>query len=254
MTESRDVLLTKKHDMLICPKCQFSMILTDESPLGRYVETWKNHAEDIFPILRPEMVQSDLSNPRLFFLYEDCYHSLLIGRYNASIVLMGVLLEALMKERIMLKLGIDYHKPYGPCLNVIERNKLMDIEHIHFLRKFKDEVRNPYQHADDAAILKDLFTPVWRFEFKELDPKKLLEFIRDARSGRIKPTIVPVADLPEIRAIQKQYYDRERAIELFNRVCDFLRDANIKYFKQEDYEEHHRKFGSKLNSFKFHKI
>ena len=137
--------------MLVCPDCQFSVVLTGESPLPRYIDTWKNHAEEIFPTLRPEMWQSDLPIPKLFFLYEDCYHTLLIGKYNASIIIMGVLLEALMKERIMLILGIEYTRPFDACLRVIEKNRLMNVDDICFLRKFKNEVRNPYQHADDAA-------------------------------------------------------------------------------------------------------
>jgi len=60
-----------------------------------------------------------LPNPRLLFLYQDCYQALLIGRYNASLVMMGVLLEAVMKERIELKLGEYFSKPFGPCCDII---------------------------------------------------------------------------------------------------------------------------------------
>jgi len=151
-----EVPMIEKHDMIVCPKCQTKIIDKSKSPLGRYTEEWKRNAEEAFPLLRPPLYVNDLENPRLYFLYENCYHTLLIGQYNASIVLMGVLLEALMKERIWLKLGIDFRGPYGACLKKIEREKLMDVKDIVFLRKFKDEIRNPYQHVDDAQIVKEL--------------------------------------------------------------------------------------------------
>ena len=40
---------------------------------------------------------------------------------------MGVLLEALMKERIRLHRGKDFFGPYGQCLGYIKKHNLMDI-------------------------------------------------------------------------------------------------------------------------------
>ena len=78
---------------------------------------------------------------------------------------MGVLIEALMKERIRLKLGFDFQKPYGICLEKIKKEKLLEREDIKFLRKFKDEIRNPYQHSDEKKILEGIFVPVWPIKF-----------------------------------------------------------------------------------------
>lgn len=102
--EGEEVPMIEKYDMVVCPKCQTKIIDKSKSPLGRYMEEWKRNAEEAFPLLRPPIYVNDLENPKLYFLYENCYHTLLIGQYNASIVLMGVLLEALMKERIWLKI------------------------------------------------------------------------------------------------------------------------------------------------------
>lgn len=167
---------------------------------------------------------------------------------------MGVLMEALMKERIMLKLGVDYHKSYGLCLKLIKDKKLMEVKDIFFLRKFKDEVRNPYLHADDFQVLQGILTPVWKLQFKNLDIKKLQQFQEDIRSGKAKPVLLPAAYFPEFRAIQKQSYDRERAITLFNQTYDFLRDAYIKYFKQEEYDEYQKRFGSRLSALPAYKL
>lgn len=249
------MFMIEKHDMLVCPKCQTSIILEGKSPLGRYQDNWKRNVEEIFPLLRPPLDQSHLANPRLFFLYEDCYYALLIGRYNASIVLMGVLLEALMKERIWLKLGINFRGSYAACLKKIEKERLMEVKDIRFLRKFKDKVRNPYQHADESKILQGLFVRVWPMKFEEgLSLKKLERFIENVKSGQLKPILLPAADIPAIRSVVKPAYDRKRAINLFNQVYDLLLVAKVKYFKQKEYDEHHRKFGSRLKEIEHYKV
>jgi len=253
-TKDEEVFMVEKHDMLICPKCQTSLFLKDKSPMGRYEENWKGNAEDLFPLLRPPLYQNDLANPRLFFLYEDCYHTLLIGRYNAAIVLMGVLLEALMKERILLKLGIDFRGAYGDCLKKIEEKRLMDVTDIVFLRKFKDEIRNPYQHSDEVQILEGLFVKVWPLQFEGgISFEKLEQALEKIKSGKLKPKLLP-ADIPAFRSVLKQEYDRKRAIDLFNQVYDFILAAKIKYFKKEEYDEHHKKFGTKLESVEHYKV
>lgn len=252
---NEEVFMVEKHDMLVCPKCQSSLFIKGKSPLERYKESWNNNADEVFVLIRPELSQSDLENPQFFFLYEDCYHTLLIGRCNASIIMMGVLLEAIMKERIRLKLGIDFNQPYGACLKKIREEKLMRFEDIWFLRKFKDEVRNPYQHSDEAKILQGIYAPVWPFEFEgNLTLEKLERFMNDVKSGRAKPKLLPAAETPTIRSIIKQAYDRKRATELFNRVYDFLLDAKVKYFKQKEYDEHHKKFGTGLENVEHYKV
>jgi hypothetical protein len=247
--EGKDVAMIEQHDMLVCPNCKTSFFIEGRSPLGRYEENWKKNAEELFPLLRPPLHQNDLDNPRLFFLYKDCYHALLIGKYNASIILMGVLLETIMKERIWLKLGIDFQHPYGNCLSKIESEKLMDPRDIFFLRKFKDKVRNLYVHANEAKILEGVFVPVYPLEFKgELSLEKLEESFKKVKTGQQKPKLLPASEVPAIRSVVKQEFDRRRAIGLFNQVYDFLLAALIKYFKLTEYEEHNKKFGTGLEN------
>ena len=246
--KGKEVFMIEKHDMLICPICKTSIIMKDKSPLGRYKEAWERNAENIFPLVRPPLYLNDLANPRLFFLYEDCYHTLLIGKYNASIVLMGILLEALMKERIWLKLGIYFRGAYGTCLRKIENEKLMDAKDISFLRKFKDNIRNPYQHADDAQIVEEMgFYRAYPIPIDNSKPvaKQLEQGMKSVKTGKLKPVLIPVTH-PLVRDIAKKEYDRERVVGLFNQVYDFLLRSKIKYFKQEEYEEHHKKFGKPI--------
>jgi hypothetical protein len=88
-----------------------------EQALAAYQETWKNNSDFLFALLRPELPSTLTLEPGLKALYQDCYQTLLIGRYNASIIMMGVFLEGLMKERIRLKTGKDFTKPYGQCVD-----------------------------------------------------------------------------------------------------------------------------------------
>ena len=164
----------------------------------------------------------------------------LIGRYNASIVMMGILIEAIVKERIYLKLGIECTKPLGPCLKQIKEHKLMDVEDITFLYKFKDIVRNPYQHVDDKEIMRDIQSPIWEIKFNNIDEMK--SQIESVKAGKIKPTIVKVSDNRAILPIFKQEHDSKTAIPLFNKVYDFMLRCNLKYFNKYEWAEYHKKF------------
>lgn len=246
-----EIFMEKNHDSLICPKCKNCIFIDLES----HKKNWYDNAEEIFPFLRPELTSDDLPNPRLLFLYQDCYQTLLIGRYNASLVMMGVLLEVIMKERIELKLGEYFSKPFGPCLEKIEDRKLMSQEHIFFLRKFKNVVRNPYQHADEVDIMKGIYMPVWPIKFEtEISAEKLGKLMNDIRHGKAKPKFLPVSDIPAIRSLAKKSYDQKKAIELFNEVHDFLIDVYKLYFKEWEYQEHHQKYGTGLEKVEHYKV
>lgn len=254
-TENKDIFMQEKHGTYSCPSCKTSISLGEEPPLDRFVDIWRDIANELYILLRSPLQQNVLSNPRLFLLYEDCYFSLLIGRFNASIVLMGVLLEALMKERIRLKLGIDFRGPYGACLKLIEKKKLLQVEDIYFLENFKKYIRNPYQHADEREILLGKFTKVWPIEFEGDVSFKKIKAAHDAvSSGKISPKMVPAWSNPTIRSIVKNALDKKISIKLFNQVYDFLLVFNHKYLKEKDYQEHNKKFGSELNSIEHYRF
>ena len=253
--DNDEIELLQKHDILYCPKCHSSISLDALSPIPRFIEEWTKNAESIFPILRPPLLMNEFANIRLWNLYQDCYVNILVGRPNASIVIMGVLLEALMKERILLKTGKYFEGAYGECLKIIKSQNLMKTEDIKFLHDFKNKVRNPYQHADEYEILKGIFVRIWPMEFKEeMTLEKIDKFLTDVKSGKLPPKIVPASDYPAIRSIMKQQLDKSIAIFLFNIVYDFLIVANVKYFKPKEYDEHHEKFGSKLQELEHYQI
>lgn len=208
-TKGDIVALQRKNDMLVCPKCGSSWFIEGESPLKRYQETWNDTSGFLFAILRPELPGNVILEPGLKGLYEDCYQTLLIGRYNASIVMMGVFLEALMKERIRLKTGKDFRKPYGECIDRlmgikrlrkggIERIEragdgynLIAIEDILFLHRFRDKVRNTYAHFDEAKVVDNQIMQVWEIPLDGgLILPKLETAVKEVKAGKHKPLLI----------------------------------------------------------------
>jgi hypothetical protein len=238
-----DVEMVVKYDKIICEKCKTSFTDPDANPLGRYFEEWKNNGEKMYPLVRPPLQMDFLANVRLYYIYEDCYHCILTGRYNASIVLLGVLLEALMKERIYLKSGMDFQKPYGAALKEIKNEGWMRYEDIAFLEWFKNEIRNPYQHSDEKKIMKGKYVAVWPINIgKDFTLEKLADFRSEINSKKIPPQFVPVSDVPAVRSVVKKEYDEKNSVKLFNQVYDFLLNCQIIYFNKSEYDEFHRKF------------
>ena len=241
MKKGKEVVLEEKNDSLFCPQCNTSWLIDGKSPLSRYLEQWKKNSDDLFVLLRPELPHEPVLEPGLQALYEDCYQTLLIGRFNGAIVLMGLLLEALMKERIRLKSGQDFKGAYGACIKIIEEQKIIDPKDLYFLRKFKDQIRNPYAHFDESKIVEGRIVKGWEIPFDELlNPEKFEKTFAAIKSGERKPLLLS-ATHPALRSVVKLTDDRRRAIALFNQVYDFLLAFRIRYLRQSDYDEHNKK-------------
>ena len=160
--------------------------------------------------------------------------------------MMGILLEALMKERIILKTNKELGKSYGTSLNVIKDLKLMSQDHITFLEKFKNDIRDLYQHSNEKEIVKGKVIRTWRIDINKDKPLESIKTgVKDVKQGKIRPVLIPSTE-PVVRSVVKQEHDKKMAIVLFNEVYDFLLICNNRYFKQEEYDEAHKKFGSGL--------
>jgi hypothetical protein len=251
------VTLERKNDMLVCPKCGQFGFIEGASPLGRYQETWRDNSSFLVALLRPELPSNVKLEPGLNVLYEDCYQTLLIGRYNASIVIMGVFLEALMKERIRLKTGKDFTKPYGACIDKLRgikrerRGHIKQLSHgclieprdILFLDSFRGEVRNIYAHFDEIKLVAGRIMKGWEISFNDMiDLTKFETIIKEIKAGQRKPLLLH-ATHPALRSVSKMYSDRMMAVRLFNLVYDFMLGFVIKYLRQKDYDEYNRNYG-----------
>jgi|GEM_PF-1264284 DNA-directed RNA polymerase subunit RPC12/RpoP len=236
------IKLQRKNDVLACPKCGYSFTIEGISPLGRYQETWKDNSHFLSVLLRPELPSNIRLEPGLNSLYEDCYQTLLIGRYNASIVMMGLFLEALMKERIRLKTGKDFTRPYGACIKRLRDGYLIDPKDIAFLDKFRDKVRNTYAHFDEMKVVDGRILRGWEIPFEEIiDPTKFEATLKAIKSGKRKPLLL-YATHPALRSMSKLDSDRKIAVGLFNLVYDFTLGFVLKYLRQKDYNEHNKNY------------
>ncbi len=249
-------ILEKKDDTLVCPKCGSSWLIDGEPPLGRYQEMWKDNSAFLFAQLRPELPNNVMLEHGLKELLQDCYQTLLIGRYNASIVMMGIFLEALMKERIRLKTGKDYTKDYGKCIDKamgIERSgkgKIKSLSHgsliesndVRFLDKFRRTVRNTYTHFDETKVVDGRIIKAWEIPVEDI--ANILKFdaiMKEIKTGERKPLLLH-ATHPALRSVSKMYTDRMTAISLFNAVYDFTLCFIFKYLRQKDYEESNNRY------------
>jgi hypothetical protein len=236
------VKLKRKNDVLECPKCGLSFPIEGISPLDRYMETWKDNSQFLSALLRPELPSNIILESGLKSLYEDCYQTLLIGRYNASIVMMGVFLEALMKERIRLKTGKDFEKPYGDCVKRLKDGYLIEPRDIPFLDRFRDKVRNTYAHFNEIKVVDGRIMKGWEIPFREIiDPTKFKAAFEEVKSGKRKPLLLH-ATHPALRSVSKLYSDREVAVGLFNLVYDFMLGFVLKYLRQKDYDDYNRNY------------
>lgn len=240
--KNETVFMVEINGYRICPECNNSYPIDGTITLESYKSDWNENADKTFFLLRPELNPIDLANPKLFSLYMDCYQTLLSGRYNASIVMMGLLLEAIIKNIYFLKFGTECTKPFGPCLQEIQKHKLMNKDEIKYLNNFKNEIRNPYQHVDDGYILKNVKIPVWPIKFEK--PEELISQIEKMKAGDTKPTMMSASEEPAIQPIIKNEYDSKKAIVLFNTVYDFLVLCNNKYFNQREWDKHHQKYST----------
>ena len=229
------------------------------SPLVGYQETWKDNSSFLFALLRPELPDHLTLEPGLKQLFEDCYHTLLIGRYNASIIVMGVFLEALMKERIRLKTGKDFTGAYAKCVDRlmgikrtgngknqrIERAgdgyNLIDQMDIRILDKLRS-LRNTYAHFDEKTVVNGLVGQVYPISFREEHIIADIETAsKEVMSGQRIPMLIDVTH-PALRSVFKMNVDRKRAIRLYNLVYDFTLGFIMKYLRQKDYAECNQRF------------
>jgi hypothetical protein len=255
------VHLQFESGVLHCSNCNARFPLEKTSPLVGYQKTWNDTSSFLFAILRPEFPEHLNLEIGLQQLLDDCYHTLLIGRYNASIVMMGVFLEALMKERIRLKTGLDFTKPYAECIDRLMGIKrvrkkgveciekvgngyLIEPKDIQFFRSFRNR-RNTYAHFDEVKAVGNRTMQTWEFpidgKVDESTLKVIENTINEIKSGKRKPKVTP-ATHPALRSISKLESDRKDSIILFNQVYDFTLEFTIKYLRQKDYDECNRLF------------
>ena len=171
--------------------------------------------------------------PRLSQAYMDTYCVTMMGFWNISIIMQGVLLETLVKEIIFEKEKKDFWGSFGDAIKRCETKGYLTDDEIKYLRWFKDEIRNPYQHVDVKKIVGEKKAGVWQIPLKK---EKIVESLRKDIEKAIKGEAGPAElkgykDMRPVGIIIKGMIDEQSALPLFGAVEKFVRDLSTKHFK-----------------------
>jgi len=187
--------------------------------------------------------------PHLRALYFQTYFLIAYGFNNSSLVMCGVLLESLIKQRLFDKGISDDEIEKMDLGNVIKRcckEKIISKEEIDFLKDKKDKLRNPYIHYNQFKLTKGMQTLGWVApgnetvqRLIELD-KKVKEGLlteKEAQMELIKGMTPKVISSKEVRAVAQTFktdIDEKIAIPTFLEIDKFIREFADKYFKTEN--------------------
>src|SRR3989344_7624578 len=110
--------------------------------------------------------------PHLRALYFETYFLLAQEFYNASLVLMGILLENIVKEKLFIE-GVKDEElekmNFGQTINKCV--KILNSQELDFLKKKKEELRNPYAHYNKMKLSEGIYFPGWKIPSNEIVPK-----------------------------------------------------------------------------------
>ncbi|MFO7872819.1 MAG: hypothetical protein R6U26_04280 [Candidatus Undinarchaeales archaeon] len=167
--------------------------------------------------------------PRLRQLYFEMYYVTLIGLNNVSIIMQGVFLEALVKEIIYVNEEEEFKKPFGPAITHCEEQGYLEENNLKFLRKFKNKIRNVYQHIDIEKLSRGIKYPAQIIKFE--DPEDVKKKIKKIRKEGMKPdTLIGYEELRPIGLIAKNMIEKKEALTLFKKVDEFARELSEKHF------------------------
>ena|SRR3989344_8293229 len=177
-------------------------------------------------------------------LYFQTYFLLAEGFYNVALVLMGILLETLTKERLFMNSVTDANLEkmnfYGAIKECKER-ELLTSEELNFLKTINIELRDPYIHynkmklSEGASFLGGkIINPVGKIisllektlkgELTDKEAKK--ELIKD-----VKFEPMTSKDFRPLAQMGKSEFENKEAINIFLEVDKFTREFAKKYFK-----------------------
>lgn len=179
--------------------------------------------------------------PHLVALYFQTYFLTAHGFHNPGLIMCGVLLEALVKQRLY-ESGISDNKiekmDFGKAITECEKMKILGKEEIEFLRNKKDKLRNPYLHYNQIKLTEKIQVPLGQIP---LD--KLKEFILKVSKGELteqearnqifknsNPKLKSSKEFRPLGQVIKSQIDEEIAIPTFLEIDNFLRSFCKKYF------------------------
>jgi len=239
--DGKNVPLSIRHDLLVCDACGTSYEQHDKSALPRFQEEWISISDINYVLLRPPIEKIDVRvvpTITLRYLMADCYHSMLIGRYNAGIVMLGVFIEELCKEIILTHTGEKPKGELGLAIDKLTKLKILKTHELDFLRSFKNNIRNCYQHSDVNQLTSGCTASIKQITFDpQSDSQSILEKINNSIQSKENYKNVSATDNLSIAAFVKICLDGRTAIELFNQVYDFTIECGIRYIFNKCYKK-----------------
>ena len=132
----------------------------------------KNHLESLKKPLSENLnklpnKELPFMEPHLRAMYFETYLLMAQGFYNSSLVLCGILLENLVKEKLFMD-GISdkelENMNFGQAIKKAKDMNILTSEEINFLELKRDNLRNPYAHYNKMKLSEGIYFPVWKIE------------------------------------------------------------------------------------------
>src|SRR3989344_4075067 len=182
--------------------------------------------------------------PHLRAMYFETYFLMAQGYYNASLVLCGILLENLVKEKLFMDGISDEELESMNFRQAIKKTKDMNIltpDEINFLEIKKDKLRNPYAHYNKMKLSEGIYFPVWKIENTV---KKLISLHERVNKGELteaqarqkliegqKPEFMSSKEFRPLSQMAKSEIEKNTAPSVFLEIDKFTREFARKYFK-----------------------
>jgi len=185
--------------------------------------------------------------PYLRALYFETYFLVAKGFYNASLVLMGILLENIVKEKLFMENIKDEELEkinFGRA--IIKIKPFISEDELKFLEDRKIRLRNPYAHYNKMKLSEGIYFKAWKIPSEGLLPK-IIELDKMFREGKltktevqkeltkgIKPEMLSSKELRPMAHIAKSEREKSQVVDVFLEVDKFVKKFAEKYFKPKN--------------------
>lgn len=226
----------KEPGRIGCPVCESWILVSDEDwvavLLHQAEKLWRNPNGIAF---RPWGSATPLEG--YGSLMNDAWLCLSLGRYNASIILLGAAVESTLQEVLRVKKNEHFSGTMGGLIGYFQDERLLDRHLIEFAALFASVVRNPWQHQKDAEIARG---KTIKGKVMTLDKENLLESLL----SQVKAVIdgdVEMDDLhadrdPVARLAIRNAIDEGVAYPLFNQCWWWMTLVESRYLKTSNYD------------------
>ncbi|MBI2107283.1 hypothetical protein HYT57_04845 [Candidatus Woesearchaeota archaeon] len=216
---------------------------TPEDAFEKFIQNSKNEFIDRikqFPNEELPPVEAGIRK-----LYYETYYLCALSFHNATIILCGVLCEALLKDLIYSKEKKEAHEiqeigetnaTFGNVITFCSKKGYIDSEETVWFRKIKNEIRNLYQHINVKKVVTKTFggQPFYMAQKiqipKNASGEELLKILKDAKDNPQFDTLISGEEIRPLYDLEKGRIDEQRSLPLFLEVDKFLRDFTKKHF------------------------